>query len=140
MHRGGLVPSGEQQEHPRTCDVVGEVLDERDGLHVCPVQILQNEHQAAVPCQPVEQPQDGLGEDDRRLVGHHRVRAELRQQAAERRTERAQPGDVEPGIGAQPGEQRLDHRPVRDGLPVADRSTGQHQQPGGRGRDLADKS
>ncbi len=120
------VPQRYHAERPRGRDVVGQVLSEREGVRVGPVQVLEHE-QAAWPLGQGEHPQHRLAEYDGRDLraavaglapfGHQRANggAVVGESACVRND--ACPGGAHEGLG---------HRPVRDGNGRLSRAPGQY--------------
>jgi hypothetical protein len=63
-----LAAKRDQAEDGFRRDVVGQVLDDLDGLGVRPLQILEHEHAASAFAQGGEQPEHGFTEDNERLL------------------------------------------------------------------------
>ncbi|WP_300008023.1 hypothetical protein [Pseudonocardia sp.] len=79
-------PGGGEDEHPLLGDVVGQVLDDREGVRIAPVQVVEHQHRTAARAPHREQPEHSLAQHDRRLGGsHHVVAAPLRHDPAQRR-------------------------------------------------------
>lgn len=84
-----LGAQGAQQQDREVRQVVDDVLDDRDGLRVAVVQVLQQHHAAGVPSQDRQQPQQGLGQlDDGLRVAGGRPAPPLRHQPRQRRVVR----------------------------------------------------
>ncbi len=84
--RAGFRAQRAQQQDRQVPQVVHDVLDDREGLRVAVVQVLQQHHAAGVPAQYRQQPQQRLSQfDDGLGVAGGRGRAPLRHESRQRR-------------------------------------------------------
>jgi hypothetical protein len=109
---------------------VGEILHEAEALRVGPVQVFEGQHQTLFAGQRLQQPKHRLGQHDGGVVSGGRALPELREQPTQDRPERSERGEVDRAGCPEPGEQRLDERSERDGLPVAYGAADQYRCPG----------
>ena len=142
----GVVAGGAGQQDGRVGGGAREVLDQREGVVVGPVQVLQPQDAAGgVTEREAQQPQQALGEDDDGVRAQRRVDPAVRlrpagQQPGERGAVGAQVGVLGPGRVVEEADHRAGDRPERP--PALHRPPGQHRQPALRGPpgDLVEQS
>ncbi len=119
---------GAQEQDGEIGEAVDDVLDDRDGLRVAVVQILQQDRAARLPAQHGQQPQQRLGQLHDRLRASGRPGpAPLRDQPGQRRMVGR---ELRIGRGAgrpEPGRQRLGERAERHDEPGRGGPAAQHR-------------
>ncbi|ESU47744.1 hypothetical protein P376_4280 [Streptomyces sp. HCCB10043] len=123
-----LRAQGAQEQDGEIGEVVDDVLDDRDGLRVAVVQILQQDRAARLPAQHGQQPQQRLRQlHDRLRVSGRPGPAPLRDQPGQRRMVGS---ELRIGRGAgrpEPGRQRLGERAERHDEPGRGGPAAQHR-------------
>ena len=124
-----LGPRGRHAQHGLGGQRVAEVVEGGEGLRVGPVQVLHHEHAAPPVAVGAQEPHDGLGQQERRVLGglDVLVAPPTRDEPSQVPAEPGERGGVGHRRRAERPEERLDERAVGHRVGARHRAPGEHR-------------